>query len=152
MVSTQLQGILKEFEAFFNCPLVTDENESCQIEMGIGINIQLELNRYGSLLVGCRLGSMVGRYRDQIFKEAMKANYLHAPSSGVFGYSQKSKNLILFMLIDPKTLKPDTINRLMVPFINKAKTWVEAIKAGTIPAIQEGKPPPASDNPFGLQR
>lgn len=152
MVNTQLQGILKEFEPYFNCPLVTDERESCLIQMSIGVDVQMELTRYGTLLIGCRLGSVVGKFRDLLFKEAMKSNYLTLPSTGVFGYSQKSKNLILFIIVDPKNIKTDSIASLMTPFVTKAKKWIEAIKNTTIPVIQEGKQPAASDNPFGLQR
>lgn len=151
MASTQLQTILKEFEPFFNCPLNIDERESTIVRMGIGIKIQIELNRYGFVLVGCRLGSIIGRFCDQAFIEALKANYTDPPSTGAFGYSQKSKNLILFMLIDPRAINPDSISRLMTPFIKKAKRWVDAIQNNTIPS-QEGKPPLPSDNPFGLQR
>lgn len=151
MADTQFKSILKEFEPFFHCPLVVDENESTLIHMGIGVDIQIELDRYGSVLIATRLGSTVGRYSDLVFKEALKVNYIDPPSAGVFGYSQKSKNLILFMLVDPRAIKPDSISRIMTPFIKKAKRWVDAIKAGIVPG-QEGKPPPPSDNPFGLQR
>ncbi|MFI5344520.1 MAG: CesT family type III secretion system chaperone [Chlamydiales bacterium] len=151
MTTAQLKNILKEFEPFFNCPLKTDERESTLIHMGIGIEIQIELDRYGFVLIGCRLGSMIGRFCDLAIIEALKVNDIDPPSTGMFGYSQKSKNLILFMFIDPRAINPDSINRLMTPFIKKAKRWVDGIKNNTVPS-QEGKPPPLSDNPFGLQR
>lgn len=151
MASSQIKEVLKEFEPYFNCPLVTDEQESCLIKMSTGIEIQIEIDRYGSVLVGCRLGSVLGKYRDQLFKEAMKSNFLFPPSSGVFGYSQKSKNLILFMFLDPDNLKSEYINSLMTNFTAKAKVWVEAIKSNSIPIIKEGAVKSASDNVFGLQ-
>lgn len=153
MVSTQFQGILKEFEPYFKCQMVSDENESCLVHMGIGLEVQIELNSYGLLLIGCKLGPLIGRYQDAIFKEALKANELTPPSSGVFGFSQKSKNLILFILIDPKTLKPEMVSVLMDPFIAKAKLWADAIAQGIIPsASPDGKGKEKSDNVFGLQR
>ena len=151
MVTTQFQGILKEFESYFNCPLVSDERESCLVKMSIGINVQIELTRYGNVLIGCRLGSVMGQFRDHLFKEAMKSNYLFPPSSGIFGYSQKSQNLILFILVDPKSIKLEMIGRLMTPFVAKAKKWVEAIKNNAIPVIQEGALV-TSNNLFGLKR
>jgi hypothetical protein len=151
MVNTQLQGILKEFETYFNCPLVTDEQESCLIKMSIGVDVQIEINRYGAVLIGCRLGSVLGKYRDQLFKEAMKSNYLFPPHTGVFGYSQKSKNLILFILVDSKNINTEIINELLTPFIAKAKIWIEAIKSNSVPLIKEGGSSKTSDNLFGIR-
>lgn len=151
MVSTLFQSVLKEFEPFFQCKLETDDKESCLVKMAIGLEVQIELNAYGYLLIGCKLGALLGRYRDLVFKEALKANYLHAPTTGVFGYSQKSKNLILFLLLDPKSLKPDNIPNIMNPFIAKAKLWADSIARGATPSTMEGKPKGKSDNIFGIQ-
>src|SRR4051812_7633992 len=105
MVSSQFGAILKEFENFFQCSLNPDENDSCLVQMGIGVTLQIELDRYGLILVGCRLGTLhMGRYRDGLMREALKSNGLMPPSTGVFGFSQKSSQLILFMRLNPHLL------------------------------------------------
>lgn len=152
MVSSHFQSILKEFEPYFQCPLEAGELESCIISMDNGIEIQIELNANGLVLIGSSLGLLLGRYRDLVFKEALKSNTLYPPSTGVFGYSEKTKNLILFIQIDPKSLKPDTIPALMDPFVVKAKLWADAIAQGTVPAVQQGAKAAKSDNIFGIQR
>ncbi|MBS4162978.1 Uncharacterized protein PRO82_000259 [Candidatus Protochlamydia amoebophila] len=152
MVSSQFESILKEFELFFNCSLKADENESCLIQMGIGVNIQIELNREGKLLIGCRIATLpLGRFLHEVIKEALKANDFYPPSSGIFGFSHKSSNLILYTLIDPYQLDKNKIESILSPFIAKAKIWSDALNQGNVPYITEiTNTPPAP--PFGYQR
>ena len=135
MVSSQFGAILKEFETYFKCPLVPDANDSCLIGLEMGISIQIELDRYGIILIGCRLGSVhMGRYRDNLIREALKSNEISLPSTGTFGFSQKSNQLILFMKINPTLLSVHYILEVMPPFIAKAKLWADAIAKGIVPA------------------
>jgi hypothetical protein len=136
MVTSQFGAILKEFETFFNCPLQPDENNSCLIHMGIGITIQIELDRYGFILIGCRLGAVhMGRYRDQLIREALKFNEAALPSTGVFGFSLKSNQLILFLKLHPHSFSSHQVMILLPPFITKAKQWTEAIAKREVPAL-----------------
>lgn len=148
MVSTQFEGILKEFEGFFKCPLTPDSNNSCLIKMEIGISIQIELSRYGLVLIGCRIAALpMNRYRENLINTALKFNELTPPSTGIFGFSQKTQNLILFMQLDPNTLSDARIRSVMPPFIEKAKQWVDAIAKGETPTIAQTG---SSEMPSGL--
>ena len=55
-----LETILKAFEPFFHCSLPVDENNSCVVKMANGLKVQIELNRYEQLLIGCRLDNPLG--------------------------------------------------------------------------------------------
>lgn len=146
MVSSQFESILKEFEPFFNCPLTTDQNDSCLVKMGIGLSIYIELTRGGQLLIGARLGAPPrGRYRENLVQAALKSNDMSS-SSGIFGFSSKSNQLILFMLADPHQLGSVTL--LLTPFITKAKKWLDAIEKGEVPLVERETPTPRS--PFGV--
>lgn len=135
MVESQFGAILKEFETFFNCPLKPDDNHSCLIKMGIGIALQVELNRDGMILIGCRLGTLpMGRYRDLIIREALKSNDATSLASGILGFSQKLNQLVLFTRLDPNLLSPDYMLALLPPFVTKAKLWVDTIAKGELPA------------------
>lgn len=137
MVSTPFESILKEFEPFFNCPLTPDSHQSCLIKMGIGISVQMELNRQDLLLIGCQLGALpMSRYRDNIIQAALKSNGAFPPSTGTFGFSHESNQLILFLLIDPHHLNANKISALLTPFVEKAKLWSDAIAKGETPVIQ----------------
>lgn len=141
MVSTQFGAILKELEPFFKCPLEPDQNNSCLVKMGIGISLQLEIDRTGFLLVGCRLGVLpMSRYRDNLIQQALKSNNFSIPSQGIFGFSQKSNQLIFFMRVDPAICPPSQIVSLLQPFVTKAKKWADAIAAGQTPDVETEAP------------
>lgn len=152
MVSTQFGSILKELEPYFNCPMEPDVNNSCLIKMGIGISLQMELDRFGFLLIGCRLGVLpMGRYRDNLIQQALKANNVSTPSQGVFGFSRKSNQLILFMRLDPVAYPASQILTILPNFIAKAKKWSDAIAAGETPAVDAAAAAQgASSGLFGL--
>lgn len=150
MVTSQLGALLKEFESFFNCPLNPDDNNSCLIQLGSGVTLQIELDRYGLLLVGCRLGVVhMGRYRNDLIRAALKSNELSSPSTGVFGFSQKSNQLILFIKFDPHLLTIHQITTVMPPFMEKAKKWMDAISKGEVPLMDSESTVKASGL-FGL--
>ncbi len=154
MVSSQFEAILKDFEPFFKCRLQADQNESCLIKMGHGISLQMELNRYGLLLIGCRIGELPrGRFQDDVIREALKANDFYPPLTGIFGISRKSNSLILYLIIDPHKLDQDKISNLLNPFIAKAKLWSDSVNQGNIPTLGMTAPPQqAAAPPFGFSR
>jgi hypothetical protein len=148
MVNSQFGAILKIFEDFFHCPLEPDSNHSCLINVGIGISIQLELDRYGLLLIGCRLGALpASRYRDNLIQAALKSNEASHPSTGVLGFSHKSNQLILFIKLNPNTLTTQTVNTSLPSFMTKAKQWADAISKGEIPLVTQSG---SSHTPSGL--
>lgn len=151
MVSSQFGALLKEMESFFKCPLEPDQNDSCLIQMGIGLSVQIEIDRYGYLLIGCRLGVIpMSRYRDIIIQQALKSNDAALPSSGVFGFSRKSGQLIVFMRFVPASHSSEQIQALLPPFITKAKKWVDAIAKGETPVVEESVASSAPSGIFGL--
>ena len=150
MVESHLDNLLKVFEPYFNCPLSADALQTCLIKLKSGIKIQIELNNYGLILIGCEFDSVLGRYQDLLLKEALKANYLHSLVSGCFGFSRKNSALILFKFVDPLDLKPNDISKILDPFIIKAKLWNEAIKNNLLPAVSDTKEEIKGPKLFGL--
>ncbi|MFI0435279.1 MAG: CesT family type III secretion system chaperone [Parachlamydiaceae bacterium] len=151
MVSTQFGALLKEFESFFDCSLEPDNNNSCLIHLGNDINIQIEMDRDGCILIGSRLGAVhMGRYREVLIQQALKSNEVTLPSTGIFGFSHKSNQLILFMKLTPFNLNSSEISILLPPFIDKVKLWKEAIAKGEIPTIHSSISTKKPAGIFGL--
>lgn len=149
VVSTQFGALLKEFEKYFHCPLTPDANDSCMINLG-GLSLQIELDRYHFLLAGCRLGRvLMGRYRDNLIRAALKSNESTSLSTGIIGFSQKSSQLILFIKLDPGQLTLHQITSILPPFLEKARVWTQAIANGEIPENKEHSSPKPSGL-FGL--
>ncbi len=119
--------------------------------MGIGISLQIEFDRYGFLLIGCRVGTLpMSRYRDNLIQQALISNEASLDSAGVFGFSQKTNHLILFLRLDPSATPIHQIITLLPPFITKAKKWTDAIAKGETPGIEGAPPPTTPSGIFGL--
>lgn len=149
MVSAQIDHILKDLESFFRCPLKANENNTCSVKMGCGISVHIRIDSRGFLLVGCKLGSIhMGRYFKELVRAALNSNELTPLESGVFGFSHKSNQLILFMRVPVDKLSSYELLALFPPFIDKAKMWHNAILKNEIPQIKEERKHPAGL--FGL--
>lgn len=151
MVSSQFGALLKEFESFFDCPLNPDDNNSCLIQLVSGVSIQIEMDRHGMILFGSRLGSvLMGRYRENLVRQALKSNEATLPSSGVIGFSVKTNQFILFVKLNPLLLNSNQIMSVLPPFIAKATLWKESIEKGEIPQITPTTASNESSGMFGL--
>lgn len=120
--------------------LEPDQNNSCLISFTNGVKVQLEIDHARNLLIiGCDLGSIPpGRYRETIFREALKSNGLPPPRHGNFAFSKRQDHLVMSEELPMKDIHPDQIHQLLEPFLTKAKEWQEAILRGDTPTILQG--------------
>lgn len=152
MVGSQFDSLLKEFESFFACALVPDSNHSCLIIHESGVELQIEMDRSGMILIGSRIGAPpLGRYRENLIQHVLKANEAGPLSSGIFGFSHASSQLIIFIKIHPSSLNQHLVTTLLPPFLAKAKTWKEAIEKGELPPVSFASSSKASSGLFGLR-
>lgn len=124
-------------------------NNMCLIPLTNGLKLQAQLDdEEKNLLVATVIGNLqVGKYRDLIFKEALKANGLPPPLHGIFAYSKKTSDLLLFDFLDMRGLTGNIVSERLVPFIEKAKIWSEALSTNNIPESQ----PVSGSGIFGLR-
>ncbi len=138
MVVDMLASLLEELSNIVHFPLRPDSNNSCLLRMPTGLQVQLEIYKGSDFLIGADLGNVpVGRYREDLFKEALKANYLPPPRYGIFAYTQQKDSLILFSLLPLEDLTGEKIAAHLLPFTQKALQWQQAIRRGDIPVIEE---------------
>lgn len=134
--------------------LHSDDNNSCLIRLKSGLIIQLELDKSGDfLLIGADLGTVPpGKYRENLFKEALKANDQQPPLHGILSYSKKSDHMVLYQKLFIKDLNGEKIAAEITPFAEKAFIWSEAILHNDIPAINQSFTYPKPGGMFGLMR
>lgn len=140
MVADQFGAILQELsQAMQIDELHSDRNNSCKIKLQSGVEIQLEIDRSGNfLIVGTDLGEVPpGKYRENIFREALKANDLPPPLNGILSYSKATNHMVLFQKVHVKDLNGEKVAGLIPPFLEKAKAWSEALVRGEIPSITQ---------------
>lgn len=150
MVNTQLGAILRDLEPFFHIKLEPDQNNACLVSLPMGIKVQMELTRSGDFLAAVKLGVIPSsRYRELVFREALKSNAVTAPSEGVFGYSSRSNNLFYFVIVDSRNISPEKITSLLPNFLAKAKQWADEIARGAVPVAESSHT--SSQGLFGLR-
>lgn len=136
MVTDHFGALLQELAQALNISkLQADANNSCLIKFKGGIRIQIEPDREEKfLIIGADLGEIpTGRYRENLFTEALKANGLPRPRYGFFAYSKPKDHLVLTEFLPMQDLRGDKIADFLPLFIEKVKLWKESIYRGEIP-------------------
>lgn len=138
MVTEFFESLLQELGKELKIKdLHVDRNHSCLIKFKEGISIQIERDETGEgMVIGCTIATIPpGKYRENVFREALKANGLPEPRNGIFAYSKRSDQLVLFHTLPMKDLTGEKILAVLLPFKEKAITWKDAIERGNIPAL-----------------
>lgn len=136
MVEEPFESLLQDIGKAMNIPNIhADANNSCLIAFDTGIEIQLEpFERDEFLLIVCDLGEVPpGRYREDVFKEALKSNGLPFPRYGTFAYSEQSGHLLLFGLISFREINGEKVASFLYPFMEKAVVWKQFLEKGDVP-------------------
>lgn len=139
MVAEIFEALLQEVgHSLGGVKLEPDENNSCLIKQATGISIQMDLDPTGEFfIIGADLGTIpLGRYRADVFCQALKANAAPYPRYGTFAYSKQNDHLILFEMLAIRELTGEKIVSVLLPLGKKALTWQMSISQGEIPVIE----------------
>src|SRR5690242_9542948 len=71
-----------------------------------------------------------GKFRENILKEALKANALPDPRAAIFAYMAATNHLILFQKYPLEILTGERLAGLIGSFLETADRWKEAIASG----------------------
>lgn len=138
MLTDQFAILIDELGKIMQIKLAPDANNACQIRYPDGLEIRLDPDRLGEVLfVTCELGPLPqGRYRENLFREALKANGLPPPRNGVFAFNPKKEMLILFEQAPFFDLNAIKTADLLSAFSQKARIWKDAISRGDVPSFR----------------
>lgn len=157
MVSDLFEVLLQELGKAMNIEdLTPDSNNTCLIRFKVGLDIQIEPWQKGEfLLIGCPVAVIPpGRFRENVFREALKANALPLPRYGAFAYVASSQKLVLYSMLSLRELTGEKIAAFLAPFMEKALTWKQTIDRGDVPladVVMTGGPR-GPGGLFGLMR
>lgn len=154
MANQKLATILQELGRSSIIPikdLAPDRRDSCLISLPGSVDIQLESDGdEKNLMIGCKLSEVpLGRYRENLFREALKANGQPQERYGVFGYIPRTNQLVLFELLSYTDLTGEKVADFLEKFIQKAMVWRTAINNGEIPSVTYGQR--SGSGMFGLR-
>jgi len=136
MVKDAFDSVLQELGDALNIDdLRLDNANTCFIKFDNQLEVYIEPYEKGEwMLISTEIGEVPGgRYREDVFREALKANGLSPPRYGTFAYSEQSSRLLLFGMLSLRELNGEKIATYLSPFLEKALKWKNAVSAGDIP-------------------
>lgn len=149
------EQLLEELSKEMHLPLKSDEHNTCLIRLKDSLDVQIELDRaQENLIIGIFLGELpAGKYRENILKEALKANSEPPPSIGVFAFSEKKHALVLFETRRIEDVNGAKAHEIMLELYAMALPWKEALSRGDVPYItrKSSGDTKKSDNIFSLK-
>ena len=137
MITDKFGNLLQELGQILKAKLEPDKNGACLLRFKNGLQVQLELGSRGeNLMLVCDLGELSqGRYRENIFREALKANGLPPPRSGIFAYGKKTESLVLYDQLLLEELSGQKLADFLRSFTQKAELWKTSIARGEVPSF-----------------
>jgi len=146
-MTDRFSELLSELGRVFDLPLHVDKSHACSIQIP-PITIQLQLDAtQENLLLFCKIIELPpGKFRENILREALKANGQPDPRAGIFGYILATNHLALHQRYPLAILTGDRLAGLFGAFFEMGESWHKAIHSGNpIPAT------PGRSAPFGLR-
>ncbi len=150
-MSDQFQELLNELGKVFHLSLAVDKHHACSIQIQEHLTIQLQLDMAQENL--CLFSKIIeippGKFRENVLREALKANALPDPRIGIFAYMAASNHLALFQSYPIEMLNGERLSGFLGAFIEYGDSWHKAILNG-----QSAPPSSAASslpNPFGLR-
>jgi hypothetical protein len=132
--------------------LQVDRNHACAIRVHHQLTIQLQIDpEQEKLLIASLICELPpGKFRENVLSEALKANNLPDPRTGILGYLPMGNRLTLHQRYPFASLDGNKLALYVAGFIDYAELWRTAIERGQAsPAPIQGA---VTTNPFGLKR
>jgi len=113
-------------------PLHTDKNNACALQIKKGIIVQLQPDEsLEKILIASKISEVPpGKFRENVLKEALKANGYPDPRIGTFSFLPSTNTLVLFQQYPIDILTGERLAGLIVPFFDLAEQWRVAILNG----------------------
>jgi hypothetical protein len=155
MITDRFGALLEELGNAMNLKLAADSKNACRIHFPDKLDVHMSPDTLGEFLnIVIEIGSPgEGKYRENVFREALKANGLPAPRNGVFCYGNKKESLLLYEAVPFEDIHGQRLADIIQTLTQKARQWKEALSRGEIPSFRSGggASPKISDNIFGLR-
>lgn len=125
-----------------------DLNQMCRLLIDRKIVIHLEIDVVGEFILIVAIISELppGKFRENILRSALKANYQTDTHPGIFAYVGRENQLILFEHVYAHGLTAEQLYDRINILVQRAKKWKDAIDAGMpappdpdeVPGAKEG--------------
>ncbi len=130
----RFEEFLRDLGDLLNTPLHPDRHQACKLNINDTLHIQLQIDpsKDSLLIVSFLCDVPPGKFRENILKEALKANGAY-PRIGTLGFSSRKNQLALFQYLPLSELKAEKAADFLAQFIEKAEQWRLAVERGSTP-------------------
>lgn len=137
MVTDRFGSLAEDLGKILKIKLSPDTNNCCVIKYKSGLQVTLEPTSDGtSIMIAIELGEIApGRYRENVLREALKANGLPLPRKGIFAFSKKKDSLLIYDQLLLEELTAEKLFDFLQPLQQKAELWKTAIAQGEVPSF-----------------
>jgi len=138
MALEALKSLLEDLGRMALFPLAAmrpNQQGTCAVPLPDGSVVKMELDeREQNFLIVTVVGNVpTGRYRENLFREALKANGKSHPRYGTFAFSSKTEHFLLFESLGLKDLTSAQVAEYFPHFLEKAALWRQAVNFGNVP-------------------
>lgn len=139
--------LMSDLGELLDTEIIPDLNLSCCLVINESLKVQLEMSSTGEeILIGSFIVELPpGRFREEVLKDALKANYKSDVNPGVLSYVKNHNALTLFQSIQAHGISADIIYKYLSLFAERAKGWKDAINNGKTHPIDSGEVPKGRD-------
>ena len=151
MITDKFGSLIEELGKVLKINLKTDKNNACLIDFKNGLKVQIEIDARGeNVLIAADLGEIVqGRFRENVFREALKANGLPPPRNGIFAHSKKNESLVLYDNVTMEEISGEKLADFLLDFNKKAELWKGCIARNEVPSFTESEASPGKRTQTG---
>lgn len=149
-MTDRFEQLLSQLSPFFSLKLHSDKMGACTIEINphIKVQLQLDISLENLLLFSKIIELPPGKFRENVLKDALKANGMPDPLAGILSYFPPSNYLTISQSYPASILNGERLAGLIGSFIEIAENWHSAIKRGNSSPLLSR---PFPSGPFGLK-
>ena len=126
------EELLAALGKVFRLALHVDSMNACSIQVREGLVIQLQPDMaQENLWLFAKITEIPpGKFRENVLREALKANGLGDPVAGVLGFWAPTAQLALFQKYPLNVLNGERLSGFLGAFLDMANSWQKAIEGG----------------------
>lgn len=137
MVASAFDSLLQELGTSLNIKgLGLDDKNTCLIRFPSNLEVYIEPSSRSNdeVLLYTKIGQLpLSRYREEVLREALKANGFPYPRYGTFAFSENNEQLVLFQYFPLKNLTGERLADFLNIFMKRALAWKEQLDRNEVP-------------------
>lgn len=145
-MTDRFSELLSQLGKVFHLSLHPDKSNACSIKIPpVTIQLQLDSTQERMFLFSKIIEIPPGKFRENVLRDALKANGLPDPRPGVLAFIASTNHLALYQRYPLEILNGERLAAFFGSFFEMAESWHKTIQNG------QSSPLGISNPPFGVR-